>query len=136
MSWTKPAPRVRQWEGPTPTSRTFVLRRDDGEARATVSVPKTPPKRSETYRRWVATLACAHCKKAGPSQCAHADEGKGMALKADDETCFPLCPACHTGIGAQGWFTKSQRRHLETTYGACTRLKALAEGKFPAGWGA
>ncbi len=67
------------------------LRMADGRARLTVQVPKDPPLRSEPYRRYVASLPCAHCGRAGPSQCAHADEGKGLSLKASDRTCFPLC---------------------------------------------
>lgn len=83
--------------------------------------------RSEKYRRLVAALPCAHCGKPGPSQCAHGDEGKGMGIKASDETCFPLCAdtpgrqGCHTLIGATGHYPREARRALESTYAAWTR---------------
>ena len=105
-----------------------------GPARAIVSLPKRPPVRDEAYRRLVAALPCAHCGKPGPSQAAHADEGKGMGMKSSDETCFPLCAdepgrqGCHSQIGGgmsgSGWFTREQRRYLETKYAEQTR-KAL-----------
>jgi hypothetical protein len=117
-----------------PTPRTFVLRRENGDAKALVSLPKNPPLRDESYRRWVATLACAHCNRHGPSQCAHADQGKGERIKSGDDTCFPLCPICHEGIGQKAWFQKAQRRYLEDLYGSRTRLQALSEDKFPTSW--
>jgi hypothetical protein len=98
-----------------------------GPARAIISLPKKPPLREEEYRRLVAALPCAHCGKAGPSQCAHGDEGKGMAIKACDLTCFPLCAdspgrqGCHSLIGASGMFTRDQRRLLEANYAVATR---------------
>jgi hypothetical protein len=98
-----------------------------GPARAIISLPKKPPVRDEAYRRLVAALPCAHCGKAGPSQCAHGDEGKGLAIKACDLTCFPLCAdspgrqGCHSLIGASGMFTRDQRRALEQGYAAKTR---------------
>lgn len=101
-----------------------------GPARALISLPKQPPVRDEEYRRLVAALPCAHCGKPGPSQAAHGDEGKGMAMKACDLTCFPACAdspgrrGCHSVIGATGMFTREQRRTLEQGYAAQTR-KAL-----------
>ena len=93
--------------------------------------PKANPLRSEKYRRAVSELPCAHCGKPGPSQAAHSDsDGKGMGIKAGDDTCYPLCAdsvgrrGCHSLIGATGVFTKEQRRTLETRYAEQTR-KAL-----------
>ena len=91
------------------------------------SIPKRPPVRDEAYRRLVAALPCAHCGRAGPSQAAHADAGKGLGMKSCDLTCFPLCAdgpgrkGCHSMIGASGLFTKEQRRTLEAKYAAQTR---------------
>lgn len=108
--------------------------------REAAPVPKDEPVRSEAYRRWVASLQCAHCKRMGPSQCAHSDEGKGLALKAGDDTCYPLCAdspsrrGCHTLIGASGVFSREQRRELEKVYSARTRLHALALDAFPKEW--
>ena len=109
------------------------MRISDGNARAHVAIPKSKPWRSEAYRRRVAELPCAHCHKPGPSQAAHADQGKGMGMKAGDETCYPLCadgPAwrgCHTRIGAGGLYGKEERRALEAEYAAKTRKALEAE---------
>jgi hypothetical protein len=114
----------------TPRPRAQAVAVSDGKARAVVSVPKIAPVRDENYRRLVAMLPCAHCGKAGPSQAAHADEGKGLGMKACDLTCYPLCAdspgrrGCHSVIGASGAFTRDQRRALEAGYAAKTR-KAL-----------
>lgn len=100
-----------------------------GPARTTVPVPKAVYVRSESYRRRVATLPCAHCGRPGPSQAAHADEGKGLGIKASDDTCYPLCAdatgrrGCHTLIGASGLFSREQRRYLEQKYAEQTRIK-------------
>ncbi len=142
MTFKRLPPREpKQWEGDTlPSPRTPALRIHDGKARACVPAPKNPPLRSEAYRRFVASLPCAHCKRAGPSQCAHADEGKGLSMKACDSTCFPLCAdspqrrGCHTVIGMAALFTKAQRRELERFYGASTRADAIAAGAWPKGW--
>lgn len=128
MSWTKPPPRVKQWtadELPGPRVPLQVVA--DTRARLTISLPKEMPYRSEAYRRLVAALPCAHCQRSGPSQCAHGDKGKGLAIKASDLTCFPLCAdspgrrGCHSLIGASGTFSREQRRILEATYAAQTR---------------
>ena len=101
-----------------------------GEARMSVPVPKSAPLRDESYRRWVASLPCMHCGVEGYSQAAHADQGKGMALKASDDTCFPACgphyvgtwlDGCHYDIGTGGRYTKTERRELEARYAAETR---------------
>jgi hypothetical protein len=53
--------------------------------------------------------------------------GKGFAIKAGDETCYPACGprpgihGCHWLIGTSGRLTKSQRRRLEAAYAADTR---------------
>ena len=49
-------------------------------------VAKAAPVRSEPYRRAVATLPCAICGVHGYSQAAHANQGKGMGMKACDLT--------------------------------------------------
>jgi len=87
--------------------------------------PKDQPLRSELYRRYVAMLPCYCCGVVGYSQAAHADQGKGLALKSDDRTCYPLCgphpsgshfgtvPGCHHRIGSAGHFTRDVRRSFE-----------------------
>lgn len=117
-----------------------VLRRVDGNARLVVAVPKVKPMRSEPYRRWVASLPCAHCRRIGISQAAHADAGKGMATKSDDRTCFPLCaetpdlPGCHVLYGASGKLGKTARRELEEQHGFNTRALAKETGRWPKWW--
>ena len=129
----RPAPKpAKQMDGYTVKPRTPPLRRDDGKARMTVPIPKERPARDEAYRRLVAALPCAHCGIEGYSQAAHGDEGKGMAIKSSDYTCFPLCGpnyyynGCHWLIGTSGRFSREDRRKLEREYAAKTRetLKA------------
>jgi hypothetical protein len=104
------------------------------------SFQKTTARRSEPYKRWVASLNCAHCGRVGYSQAAHADAGKGMALKADDGTCFPLCApsvgveGCHVLYGASGKLGKTMRRQLEEQHGEATRALAKSSGHWPKGW--
>ena len=95
-------------------------------------IPKARPVRDKAYRRWVASLPCAHCGLEGHSQCAHSDSaGKGMGIKASDTECFPLCAdrmgvmGCHSIIGASGIFSRAERRELEQRYVA--RTKDLAK---------
>ncbi len=129
MKRSQPAtePRGRQWEGEAPVIERRACRMSEATSRLSVSAPKTNPVRDESYRRLVASLACAHCGRAGPSQCAHNDEGKGMSIKASDLETYPLCAdgpgrrGCHTVIGASGLFTREQRRALETRYVAQTK---------------
>lgn len=102
-----------------------------------IAAPRDSPVRSEPYRRLVAAMDCIHCGKVAtldyPSQAAHADEGKGLQIKSDDRTCFPLCVACHILIGASGAYTKHERRALEGDYGERTRGAIVASGRWPPG---
>lgn len=108
------------------------------DERAPVVVEKEDVARSEKYLRLVAALPCIHCGRAGPSQAAHADQGKGAGIKADDRTAYPLCATspgrrgCHDIIGDTGAFTKPLRRALEVRYGAATRATITAAGGWPA----
>lgn len=129
--FSRPQPKPpKQMDDYTPRPRAQAVA-VAGPARAIISLPKRPPVRDEAYRRLVAAMDCAHCGKAGPSQAAHSDsDGKGLAMKASDLTCYPLCAdspgrqGCHSIIGASGMFTREQRRTLEQGYAAKTR-KAL-----------
>lgn len=95
--------------------------------------PKAHPWRSEAYRRLVAALPCAHCGMQGHSQAAHADEGKGLSMKACDSTCYPLCgprlgmPGCHHLIGTSGAFSRMARREIEHRYSEQTRARLADE---------
>ena len=138
MTFHRPTPRVKQVDY-TPKPRVFVLRKDAPPA-LVVPIPKSHPWSCEAYRRVVASMDCIHCGKGGPSQAAHADQGKGMGIKSDDRTCFPLCAdspgrrGCHSLIGASGLFTQEQRRALEQNHGRKTRERIKAEGKWRDEW--
>lgn len=54
-------------------------------------LPKTKQPRSESYRRWVATLPCIVCGIEGYTQAAHPNHGRGLGQKSSDLDCFPLC---------------------------------------------
>jgi hypothetical protein len=95
-------------------------------------VGKDKPARSEAYRRLVAAMPCADCRIPGTSQAAHANQGKGMALKTDDRTCFPLCPRCHRMHDQGAYTTREMRRELEQKWGAATRAAIRAAGTWPA----
>jgi len=102
--------------------------------------PKSKPRRNEQYRRYVASLPCAHCGKPGPSQAAHADQGKGFGIKTGDDTCYPLCAdgpgfrGCHARIGASACFTKAGRRETEALYAREVQRIAKASNQWPKDW--
>ena len=99
-----------------------------------MQIPKSRPVRDKAYRRWVASLPCAHCGLEGHSQAAHADQGKGLGIKASDTECFPLCAdrpgvrGCHSIIGSSGIFSRDERRDLEQRYVARTKDLAKRSG--------
>lgn len=102
-------------------------------------VAKAAPVRSEAYRRLVASLPCAICGVPGYSQAAHANQGKGMGLKACDLTCFPACgprpgiQGCHAALDQGALFTKAVRRELEPVWAADTQSRIKAMGLWPKG---
>lgn len=102
--------------------------------------PKADVWRCEAYRRLVASMDCAHCHRPGPSQAAHADQGKGMALKADDRTCYPACAdgpmrqGCHSLIGSRGLFSRDQRRTIEQNHARKTREAIRQSGQWKESW--
>lgn len=79
---------------------------------------KVPAVRSESYRRFVAAHPCFDCGVHGYSQCAHANEGKGLGLKVCDLRSFPLCGprpghmGCHTRFDSGLDYTREERREL------------------------
>ena len=100
-------------------------------------VAKAAPVRSEAYRRAVATLPCAICGVTGHSQAAHANQGKGMGMKACDLTCFPACgprpgmQGCHAALDQGALFLKAVRRELEPVWSADTMRKLWEMGLVP-----
>lgn len=98
------------------------------------ATPKAEILRSATYRRAVASLPCVVCGIAGYSQAAHANTGKGMALKACDSQLFPACcdrpgvRGCHAQIDQGALFSKSVRRELEPVWVADTQRRLALAG--------
>lgn len=80
--------------------------------------------RSEEHRRNVAALDCVVCGRAGPSQCAHVNFGKGAGLKQCDSLTFPACPDCHREHD-QGGMPRAERWQREWHYVDSTRAELL-----------
>ena len=101
------------------------------------TVPKGQPIRSKAYLRLVAQLPCMHCGIWGYSQAAHANTGKGMALKACDLQTFPLCcdrpgqRGCHSLFDQGALFGKEARRLIEPAWVADTQRRIHAMGIWP-----
>jgi hypothetical protein len=97
--------------------------------------PKSRPVRSESYRRWVASLPCIACGIEGWSQAAHPNHGKGLGMKTTDLDCFPLCaprfglPGCHYQHDNLIEMTRDERREAEARYIAKTQEHARKVGR-------
>lgn len=128
----KPAPPRRPALRLTPLACTVRYAVVAQEVQAT---PKDAPARSESYRRWVATLGCARCGILSFSQAAHPNSGRGLGQKASDLDCFPLCctrPAvlgCHAEHDQLIGMTLEERRAREVLYIARTRALAIQAGR-------
>jgi hypothetical protein len=99
------------------------------------SVEKAKPVRSLAYRRLIAAMPCAMCGIAGYTQACHADEGKGLAMKACDLTCWPGCgphdglPGCHWIVGTSGRFKRDVRRELESAFAAHAKAALIEQAR-------
>lgn len=121
----------------TPRARAVAVY--DGTARMTVCLPQ--PKENaiqhEGYMSLVRLMPCEHCRRAGPSQFCHSDEGKGLNIKTDCRKGWPGCAdgpgrtGCHTFIGSTGTFTRDQRRYIEAAHSARVRARVIAAGQWP-----
>lgn len=115
-----------------PLTRAVVVAQIGDEVLAT---PKDVPERSESYRRWTATLGCARCGIQGFSQAAHPNSGRGLGQKASDLDCFPLCCTrpgilgCHAEHDQLVGMTLEERREREVRYTARTRALAIQAGR-------
>lgn len=104
------------------------------------SIPKADPVRSEAYRRLVAFMDCIHCGKAGRSQHAHENDGKGKALKLDDRRAMPLCAdepglqGCHAAFDQYILLDGGRAAHVEQgrIWAAMTRETIATAGLWPA----
>lgn len=95
----------------------------------TLAFPKQQIVRSEPYRRFVASHPCFSCGMAGSSQCAHANEGKGMGMKVCDTRSFPLCFPCHADLDQSRGMTRDERRDLEAKFVERMQRMARAAGR-------
>src|SRR5579862_9292246 len=53
------------------------------------------PPRNWRYRMWIRSLPCAVCGVEPSGEAAHTGQDGGLATKASDYSCVPLCPDCH-----------------------------------------
>lgn len=118
-------------------------RRDAVVQKAAGSFPKTVAKRSEPYRRFAASLACANCGVSGHSQAAHPPP-TGKGVKEDDELVFPLCTlrtegrdiveGCHKPFDNYELMPKEQMPAAVKRWVRATQTAALKAGKWPKAW--
>lgn len=102
-------------------------------------VPKAELLESEPYRRAVAALRCMWCGIEGFSQHAHLNLGKGLSLKTDDRTGFPLCSTrpgvegCHTAYDQYRLVPGGREGHRAygLEWGGITRATILDSGQWP-----
>ena len=123
--------RVRAVAVPIPPEVSARIRYSSA-ANAAQAVPKEGAIEHKGYRRLVAGMSCIRCIKAPPSQCAHANYGKGMGFKTDDRMTFPMCPPCHTALDQGAAYTKEVRRVMEQQWAADTRRLIKRLGMWPA----
>ncbi|WP_315534008.1 hypothetical protein [Delftia acidovorans] len=110
-----------------------------GAASTGLVVPKAEILECEAYRRAVAALPCIWCGICGFSQHAHLNLGKGMGLKTDDRTGFPLCctrpdiGGCHVAYDQYRLVDGGREAHRDygLEWGRITRHTILESGQWP-----
>ena len=111
-----------------------------GPATSGIAILKENVVSFEPYRRVVADLPCIWCGIMGYSQCAHLNRGKGMGLKTDDRTGFPLCcsrpgiEGCHVAYDNYRLLESGGReahREYGIEAGRFTREQILKAGLWP-----
>lgn len=110
MSWQRPPPRVKQWDGPVPGPRASRPALAAAVPSLCQPIQKGGRFESEAWRRAVASLPCVLCGREGDTQCAHRNEGKGMSQKTDDSLTAAVCSACHREIDQGKTLTREERR--------------------------
>ncbi len=93
--------------------------------------PKFPYVRSESYRRFVASLPCFACGIENRSQACHPNQaryGKGKGIKASDAFVFPLCIMHHAMHDTCFEMTKAERDEVEDSYVERMQLIAAESG--------
>jgi len=137
-SFKKPAyERKRTVHQPIPEN----MRRPVSFARADEAaepVEKDNPLRSEAYRRLVAALPCAYCRKEGRSQHAHNNACKAKGMKNDDRDAMPLCAdepgtlGCHSRFDRYALFLdRAEHVRMGKQWAAETRQKIESMGLWP-----
>jgi hypothetical protein len=89
------------------------------------ATPRRGPERDKDYKAWIRTLPCCACGAEERSEAAHTGSDGGMAQKASDLSCVPLCRDCHTQApGAHHRVGKEifERRHGLSFAGIVARL--------------
>lgn len=107
MSWKRPPPRVRQYEGANPGTPRPVAR---GSSIVALLEAQAAPVHRELvatsaegshYMGRVAALGCLICRRLGygliAAEVHHVREGQGGAQRAPDFLTVPLCPEHHRG---------------------------------------
>lgn len=111
----------------TPATRTGSY---SGATRA--AVPKQHLIQHAGYMAAVRNLGyCQHCGRVCRPQFCHRDEGKGTGIKTDCREGWNGCAECHRLIGTERIYPKEQRRALELTLGALTRVAVIDAGTWP-----
>lgn len=118
----KPRTVERRPVTPTPIQRAGVVRMVADEVVASL---KERTYRSDAWLAAVRKLCCMRCFKEGATQAAHRNQGKGMAIKADDCLVAALCVDCHAEIDQGKDMTKAERREAMDVAILMT-LRALA----------
>lgn len=99
-----------------------------------IGFPKQVSYRSEALRRAVASLPCVCCGRAGHTQAAHTNLGKGGAIKAPDSWLMALCAddygfvGCHSKVDARSTMGKIERRQFEVEMVALTYVALVEHG--------
>ena len=140
MRRTSWAPTPRQ-DRPAPVVRPLVRRGVYTSDEHMEQRPKLDLQRSRPYREAVAKLRCIFCGAENRSNHAHANSGKGKALKEDDRNAFPLCvdqpgqEGCHTQHDQRRLIPNLSRElyaALEAEWARRTRAQIIDAGLWPA----
>lgn len=107
----------------SPIQRAGIVRMVSDEVAANL---KDSAYRSEAWLSAVRKLHCMRCFREGATQAAHRNEGKGMAIKADDCLVAALCVDCHAEIDQGKDMTRQERREAMDVAILMT-LRALAK---------
>lgn len=108
-----------------------------------VAHPKQNAKRSEPYRRFVASMPCCHCGVTGYSQAAHPPP-TGKGIKESDDECFALCTlrmesgeaveGCHKPFDNYELMPREAMPKVVAKWVRKTQTAALLAGKWPKAW--